>query len=74
MAITALEASAVPSWGRRPVKMRHPGPQPRRLDHHRRPTATRSRTNPNLRTATQRFPGVAGIAVHRFTPYRAVAA
>lgn len=27
-----------------------------------------------LRTATQRFPGVAGIAVHRFTPYRAVAA
>jgi hypothetical protein len=36
MAITALEASAVPSWGRRPVRMRHPGPQPRRLDHHRR--------------------------------------
>ena len=37
MAITALEATAVPSWGRCPVRMRHLGPQPRRLDHHRRP-------------------------------------
>jgi hypothetical protein len=73
MAITALEASAVPSWGRRPVRMRHPGLNLAAWI----TTAAHchaEQNQPKSAHATQRFPGVAGIAVHRFTPYRAVAA
>lgn len=40
-------------------------------DAHRRAAATPA---PKLRTATQRFPGVAGSAARRFTPYRGITA
>jgi hypothetical protein len=73
MAITALEASAGAELGAPPGK----GCGIRVLNLAAWTTAAahcHAEQNPNLRTATQRFPGVAGIAVHRFTPYRAVAA
>jgi hypothetical protein len=73
MAITALEASAVPSWGRRPVRMRHPGPQPRRLDHYRRPLprgAEPTQICARPRNASPAWPA----SPYTASPYRTVAA